>query len=369
MTKTRKQCIYKDDERGTYYFRVNFKNFLGKRKETMHRGFISIEEAEKARLDFLANHANDCTMPFTAVVNNYFEYCETEKNLRESTLYTRRCIVATHIVPFFGNKPINKIHQRDVLAWHHQLKLDESNFSDTYLYEISKTLIFIFKFAVNFLDLSDNVAEKCGYIGHAHTKHDDFWTESNFKIFVSSLTNKELNNQNHIRRKVDDFSLLVAFELLYYMGLRISEMLALTIDSIDFNNKTLQIDKQYQKKQFGPLKTKASYRTLPICDTVFTDLCILRNMLPNDTPHQRIFNRVNKSNLRRALDSTTKIANLQRIRIHDLRHSCAALLFAKGATALEAQKYLGHAKITTTQDYYGHVYPEDLSNLAHLLDK
>ena len=369
MSKTKKQCIYIDDKRGTYYFKVNYHDFYGIPQQACRRGFKTAEEAEKAKLDFLANHANDCTMSFAELVEHYMTYCKVEKELRNSTLETRQSIINNHILPIFGSKPINKIHQRDILAWHHHLKLDESNFSDTYLYEISKTLIFIYKFAVNFLDLSNNVAEKCGYIGHAHTKHDDFWRENDFKIFTNALTNKELNNQNHIRRKVDDFSLLIAFELLYYMGLRISEMLALTVDSIDYNNKTLQIDKQYQQKQFCPLKTKASYRTLPICDTVFTDLCILRNMLPNDNPNQRIFNSVNRSNLRRALDSTAKIANLQRIRIHDLRHSCAALLFSKKATALEVQKYLGHAKIATTQDYYGHVYPEDLSNLANLLDK
>lgn len=369
MTKTRKQCIYKDDERGTYYFRVNFKNFLGKRKETMRRGFISIEEAEKARLDFLANHTNDCTMPFTAVVNNYFEYCESEKNLRESTLYTRRCIVATHIVPFFGHKPINKIHQRDVLAWHHHLKLNNSNFSDAYLYEISKTLIFIFKFAVNFLDLSNNVAEKCGYIGHARTKHDDFWTESDFNYFIQTLNNSMLNKTNNIHRKVDNFLLTIGFKILFFMGLRIGELFGLTIANFDMVSKELKINQQYHNKKLCAVKTKASNRTLPICDSVYNDLCILRNIIDNGNPNQRLFEALNGSNLRRALNTTAKIADLKRIRLHDLRHSCAALLFAKGATALEAQKYLGHAKIATTQDYYGHVYPERLSNLINLLDK
>ena len=369
MGKNKKQCIYFDKKRGTYYFKVNYHDFYGRPKQTCRRGFKTEEDAEKAKLDFLANHANDCTMSFDELVNHYMNYCKVEKELRDSTLETRQSIINNHILPTFGSKHINKIHQRDVLAWHHQLKLNDSNFSDSYLYEISKTLIFIFEFAVNFLDLSNNVAEKCGCIGHAHTKHDDFWCESDFKIFTSSLTNKELNKQNHIQRKVDDFSLLVAFELLYYMGLRIGELLALTVDSIDYSNKTLQINKQYQKNQFGPLKTKASYRTLPICDTVFSDLCMLRNMLPKDNPNQRILGSINRSNLRRALNSTAKISDIQRIRIHDLRHSCAALLFSKKATALEVQKYLGHAKIATTQDYYGHVYPEDLSNLANLLDK
>lgn len=152
------------------------------------------------------------------------------------------------------------------------------------------------------------------------------------------------------------------------MGLRIGELMRLTLDSIDFNKTTLTVNKQYQEKKFTEPKTKESYRTLPICNIVYDDLRKLVDRLVDDNPNQRLFASLNPSNIRRALDSGAKLAGVKRIRLHDLRHSCSALLFSRGATALEAQKYLGHSKIATTQDYYGHVYDEDLSNLAKLLD-
>lgn len=264
--------------------------------------------------------------------------------------------------------PINKINQRDIIAWHQQIKREHPELSDTYMYEISKTLIFVFKFATNILDLKNNVAEKCGCIGHARVKRDIYWTLDEYNTFINALRDEQLAASNHIHRKVDTDTLTAAFNVLFFMGLRIGELMGLTLDSIDFNKTTLTVNKQYQEKQFTEPKTKESYRTLPICNIVYDDLRKLVDRLVDDNPNQRLFASLNPSNIRRALDSGAKLAGVKRIRLHDLRHSCSALLFSRGATALEAQKYLGHSKIATTQDYYGHVYDEDLSNLAKLLD-
>jgi integrase len=56
------------------------------------------------------------------------------------------------------------------------------------------------------------------------------------------------------------------------------------------------------------------------------------------------------------------------LRIHDLRHTCAALLIAHRAGPKEIQAQLGHASITMTFDRYGHLFPENLERLAKALD-
>ncbi len=43
-----------------------------------------------------------------------------------------------------------------------------------------------------------------------------------------------------------------------------------------------------------------------------------------------------------------------RIRFHDLRHSCAALLRHEGVPMEDIQKWLGHSQITTTESIYAH---------------
>ena len=48
-------------------------------------------------------------------------------------------------------------------------------------------------------------------------------------------------------------------------------------------------------------------------------------------------------------------AAMRKIRFHDLRHSCASLLFANGVSLREIQEWLGHSDISTTSNIYTHL--------------
>ncbi len=56
------------------------------------------------------------------------------------------------------------------------------------------------------------------------------------------------------------------------------------------------------------------------------------------------------------------------IRMHDLRHTCAALMISEGANPKQIQRHLGHSSITVTMDNYGHLFPGDLEALAERMD-
>ena len=60
--------------------------------------------------------------------------------------------------------------------------------------------------------------------------------------------------------------------------------------------------------------------------------------------------------------------NLEKIRIHDFRHSHASLLINNGEDYLVVKERLGHASITTTIDTYSHLYPSKQKTLADKLD-
>jgi integrase len=63
-----------------------------------------------------------------------------------------------------------------------------------------------------------------------------------------------------------------------------------------------------------------------------------------------------------------KRAKLPRVRLYDLRHSCATLLFAQGVPAKIVQERLGHSTIALTLDTYTHVLPGMQASAAATLD-
>jgi integrase len=59
----------------------------------------------------------------------------------------------------------------------------------------------------------------------------------------------------------------------------------------------------------------------------------------------------------------------QKVRFHDLRHTCATLLLLKGAHPRLVQELLGHASISITMDTYSHVLPGMDDGLADMMEE
>ena len=59
--------------------------------------------------------------------------------------------------------------------------------------------------------------------------------------------------------------------------------------------------------------------------------------------------------------------NMPHIRFHDLRHSCATLLFAQGVPMKEIQAWLGHSTIGTTANIYTHLDENSKINSANAI--
>ena len=59
---------------------------------------------------------------------------------------------------------------------------------------------------------------------------------------------------------------------------------------------------------------------------------------------------------------------MRRVRLHDLRHSCASLAISAGANVKVVQRLLGHKTAVLTLDRYGHLFPDDLDAVATAFD-
>lgn len=156
-------------------------------------------------------------------------------------------------------------------------------------------------------------------------------------------------------------------------GLRRSEMLALDWDDIDFTNNTITVQKALIRANGKTIlndhtKTKAGCRILPVPKIVMDKL----KELPDHTGHlfkTETGTYLNPWNWSRLFRSWRKIAKLNDVRFHDLRHQFATMLMQVGTHARVAQSMTGQSDMPTLLERYTHVQPKLMRQAANKLNK
>ena len=161
-----------------------------------------------------------------------------------------------------------------------------------------------------------------------------------------------------------------AFEILYWCGLRVGELLALTPADFDFEKKTLTINKSYQRLKgkdiITPPKTPKSNRVITMSDFLSEEMEDYLSMLYDVQPNERIFP-VTKSYLHYEMERGCNEIGVKHIRVHDLRHSHISLLIELGFSALAIAERVGHESIDITY-HYAHLFPTKQTEMALKLD-
>ena len=346
---------YKDEKTGKWFAKFYYTNWQGIKKQKWKRGFATKKEALGFERDFLEKQSANPDMTFQNLYEIYME--DMAARLKQSTLLTKKAVLQTHILPFFGSKPINEIKASDVRRWQAKLMSSPNNYSQTYLKKINTELNSIINYAKRFYDLNTNPCGKAGTIGKAKAEEMDYWTYDEYIAFREGIKDKSLS--------------YICFEVLYLTGMREGELLALSPADIDLDNKTISINRTYQriegKDVFTSPKTRKSKRKIPIPDFLcqeLSDYIPSRYMLDAD---ERLFP-VTKSYLSHEMIRGCKNTGVKKIRIHDIRHSHASLLINQGCDALMLADRLGHEKVSTTLNTYSHLFPHKQQELVHSLE-
>jgi integrase len=163
--------------------------------------------------------------------------------------------------------------------------------------------------------------------------------------------------------------------LLVSMGFRKSEALGLAWSDLDLDDGSLRVRKIVQRVDGGLTlvepKTPKSRRTIPLPPMCVSVLREQRGRQAVERlkagPTWRDLGMVfptsvgtlyDPDNLNRELDKLCVRADVRRIRVHDLRHSCATFLVRQGVPLRVVMEILGHSQISVTANTYTHVSSE-----------
>jgi integrase len=159
-----------------------------------------------------------------------------------------------------------------------------------------------------------------------------------------------------------------------YAGLRRGELQALRWSEVDLAAGVINVERSWDAKD-GPIEPKSAKgrRKVPIA-VVLRDYLVEHRMRAEVTdPDALVFGRSAVSPFQphgvtgRARTAWTA-AQLDRIVLHEARHTFASLMIAAGVNAKALSTYMGHANISITLDRYGHLMPGNEDEAAGLLD-
>ena len=385
-----------------YEYRIEIASIDGTRKWLTKSGFKTKQEAlhEGAlaynEYYYYGKKNKNRDMSFADYLDYWIDnYCNF--NLKYAN------IIKVHLKPKLGMYKLSQIDSELIQNFINQLYVD-NKFSKHYLHGILKTIKGALKYAcydVNFIN--HNPAE------HVHIPRYEIVTGDPVHIYT----------QEEIERILDRFKdlpyIYYSFLTAYYTGLRVSEVYGLTWDNIDFENKTLTVNKNIIRKNkdglpkryniakghstetwfYGSCKNPQSRRTIAIGDTLIKALKEYKKLTEEHKKfygdkylkhyEKKVLNEYTKREEIKIVDAEAELdVNLPEARLifvkpngqfrgtetprhaykvinyelkipsrfHDFRDTHATRLIEQGADIKAVSKRLGHSTIMTTYNIY-----------------
>jgi integrase len=163
--------------------------------------------------------------------------------------------------------------------------------------------------------------------------------------------------------------------VLGYCGLRFGEAASLRVADVDVQARRIRVRRSitYVQKTGlveGPTKNHTS-RTVPV--PVFVARLLATEIADRDGDalvfeSARGGGYLTLGQARYAFAKAARAVEINGVRLHDLRHTCASLAISAGGNVKVVQKLLGHKTATLTLDRYGHLFPDDLDAVADAFD-
>lgn len=340
-----------------YRVAFSYVDSFGAARQYHKRGFTSAEEAKrheaKARL---INSTSSSEITLVTAIDYYLDYKETRVLARTVADYQNT--LNKHIVGFYGNIKIKSLNVHAIERF--QKHLIESELSERMIVHVQTEFKSFLKFCY-----------QREYIARNPFDSLEFVHKNKSKVVMQYYTKEEYRQ---FRSFIDDDTMLLAFDLLYFTGMRIGELSARTWK--DINNSMLYVHSRYNYRDHTILEgTKnGSVRHVPLNGLLLKELKEHHEKYPDSEYIIELFNPRTKKmgpmdpkRIRRYNDALCKKHNFKRIRIHDFRHSFISLLINNGMDAFEISNFSGNSP-RVIEETYAHMFPNKNNKLLNILD-
>ena len=336
----------------------------GKRIQKHSKWYDLKKDAKEAEQEYLKSINRNLFSSSITIRDIWNSYTNFKKDNLKITSYKALTNKKQHFETIFNVKAV-KFNYNSFQKW--KDTINHKDFSTRHKNNIYKCLRSLLKYGEKYMNLNFErlLIQMTGFSNPNELKKEmKFFTYDEFLKFI---------------KVENDLTYKTLFKTLYFCGLRIGEALALTWNDIEFSDDyaTIKISKTVTQKIRGekyiilPPKTKSSNRILPVrnnaligdlkalngeCSKIYgfsSDWFIFGNLYP-----------LAETTIQKRKNNNCEKANVECIRIHDFRHSCASLLINKGASIALVSKYLGHTDITTTLNIYSHMFKSELDDVA-----
>lgn len=347
--------IYLDKNTNKYYVSTTFLTKDGYEVRKCKRGFETLRDAdawkqnEKIKISKTElKTEKKKKSKLTKMFEDYINYQSVR--IKPTTLRSKKALLNTNFIQYFNNKIINDITPNQIQNYYEsicnnsKIKISSKNAI------INEVLLF-----VEWLDLME-------YIDSSVFKK--------FKRIMTKLTDTEEHrgdflSQDEIKKLLNemDYSTIKGKEQrLFYMisvysGLRLGETLGLTYNDVDFENRSIRVNKQMQQRNNTSVivpYTKTNQIKYVDIPSELAEHIMEYKQLTNSSDDDFIITH-SRSVIREKLHRDLEKLGIKDVRIHDLRHSYCTMLYDMGADEKYVAKQMGHSSSITSKKTYEHL--------------
>lgn len=251
-----------------------------------------------------------------------------------------------HIKPYFGKKQLDSIKVSEINKWKNNLYGNGKKLSTKRVNEIKKVFGTILQDAVEDEIIVSNPVRKSKSLPKHTRKEKDPFTLNEVKQILEASEGQVHN----------------MFSLLFFSGMRTGEMIGLKWSDIDFEKKTITIQRTIGRGIIGKPKTESSIRTIPIIAPLEKPLLDQFKL----TGNQKSFVFLNNENTHyfdsskirdRTWKNTLKEAGVRYRTIYNTRHTFVSLNLSSGKNILWVSQMIGHKNANITLEHYSKYIP------------